>query len=189
MPPGLYCPQLFGQMIGGYLMGKFSKQEKLAMYQRVKDGASKRGLAREYGINDADLKYLIRLIDTHGVEILDREKPHYSKEFKTKLIKEAEFGEESIRDIAVKYGLRTPSMLRNWIKEFKTNNYVIVEKKLGRPPTMTKPKPQKAYEEMTAEEKVRFLEQKTEYLEAENEYLKKVKAVVQKRKNQQPRKK
>ena len=47
----------------------------------------------------------------------------------------------------------------------------------------------KKYEDMTAEEKVKYLENKNLYLEIENEYLKKLRAVVQARKNQQLKKK
>ena len=47
----------------------------------------------------------------------------------------------------------------------------------------------KNYEDMTPEEKVQYLEKKNLYLEAEVEYLKKLRAVVQERKNQLPKKK
>lgn len=46
----------------------------------------------------------------------------------------------------------------------------------------------KDYKDMAPEEKIKFLEDKNLYLEAENEYLKKLRAVVQARKNQQPKK-
>ena len=42
---------------------------------------------------------------------------------------------------------------------------------------------------MSPEEKIKYLENKNQYLEAENEYLKKLRAAVQKRKNQQSKKK
>ena len=38
---------------------------------------------------------------------------------------------------------------------------------------------------MSPEEKIKYLENKNQYLEAENEYLKKLRAAVQKKKNQQ----
>lgn len=42
---------------------------------------------------------------------------------------------------------------------------------------------------MTPEEKVKYLENKNLYLEAELEYIKKLRAVIQARKDQQPKKK
>ena len=94
----------------------------------------------------------------------------------------------SVSSIAIEYGLSSDGMLFNWIKSYKENGYVIVEKTKGRRSTM-KPNLNKEYTDMTPEEKVIYLENKNLYLEAENEYLKKLRAVVQARKNQQPKKK
>ena len=47
----------------------------------------------------------------------------------------------------------------------------------------------KKYEDMTPEEKIKYLEEKNQYLEAENEYLKKLRAAVQARKNRESKKK
>ena len=46
-------------------------------------------------------------------------------------------------------------LLKNWIRSYKENGYVIVEKVKGRPSTMNKNKQfNKTYEDMTPEEKV-----------------------------------
>ena len=47
----------------------------------------------------------------------------------------------------------------------------------------------KPYDDMTPEEKVKYLEAKNLYLEAENAYLKKLRAVVQARKEREQKKK
>ena len=47
----------------------------------------------------------------------------------------------------------------------------------------------KKYEDMSPEEKIKYIENKTHQLEAENEYLKKLRAAIQSRKNRQTRKK
>ena len=46
----------------------------------------------------------------------------------------------------------------------------------------------KSYEEMTAEEKVKYLEKENLYLKAENEYIKKLRAIVQTRKKREQEK-
>lgn len=62
--------------------------------------------------------------------------------------------------------------------------------KRGRPSIMkAQPKSQKKYEDMTSEEKVKYLEEKNLYLEAENESLKKLRALVLQRKAQESKKK
>ena len=53
----------------------------------------------------------------------------------------------------------------------------------------TQPKQEKKYENMTAEEKIKYLEEKNLYLEAENEALKKLRALVLQRNDQTSEKK
>ena len=80
-------------------------------------------------------------------------------------------------------------MLSNWIKTYRENGYTIVDKPKVRPTTMKINKTDKKHDEMTQEEKIKFLENKNLYLEAEVAYLKKLRAIVQERKNQQQKKK
>lgn len=54
---------------------------------------------------------------------------------------------------------------------------------------MTVKKTEKKYEEMSDQEKIKFLENRNEYLEAEIEYRKKLKAVVQARQQREQKKK
>lgn len=86
--------------------------------------------------------------------------------------------------------MASDGLLHSWINSYRNNGYVIVEKKKGRPSTMNKENQfNKKYEDMSPEEKIKYLENKNLYLEAENEYLKKLCAAVQSRKNRQTRKK
>ena len=64
--------------------------------------------------------------------------------------------------------------------------YNIVERKLGRSPTMKKEI--KLKENKTRDEKIKRLEKENEYLKAELEYSKKLRSAVQSRKNQQQKK-
>lgn len=106
---------------------------------------------------------------------------------------------ESVISTSIKYGLTSSGLLFNWIRSYKENNYVIVEKTRGRKPnTMTKIKDKETkfdYDSMSPEEKIKYLENKNSqleksnlYLEADAEYLKKLHAVVQKRTQQQTKK-
>lgn len=54
---------------------------------------------------------------------------------------------------------------------------------------MTKKITVKPYEEMTLEEKTKYLEKRNLHLEAENEYLKKLEAAIQNREKQRQKKK
>ena len=52
-----------------------------------------------------------------------------------------------------------------------------------------KPKIEKSFDEMTDKEKIKYYQKQLEYLEAENAYLKKLRALVQKKQDQQREKK
>lgn len=173
-----------------FLMAKLTIEQKILIYEKRKQGETLNSLSKQFNIGMNNIYYLVRLIDAHGYEILRRDKDrYYSPELKLEIINRVILDGESAASISIEYGLTSNGMLFNWIKTYKDNNYVIIEKKRGRLPIMTKQENKKKYEDMTAEEKVKFLEDKNLYLEAENEYLKKLKAVVQTRKNRQQKKK
>lgn len=171
-------------------MGRLTKELKAEIYRRKKEGVKIADLCRIYSIDPADLKYLIQLIDTHGLGVLSDEKHTYSRETKVQIVEDYISGNESQREVAVRYKLPNSTLIKAWLKEYKSSGCVILEKKKGRPPmNEKKPKNEKPYEEMTDSEKITYLEKRNLYLEAEAEYLKKLHAVVQARKARQQKKK
>lgn len=174
-----------------FIMSKLSKEQKIEIYKKKKQGKSEVSLSKEYSIQRSRIQYLIKLIDKHGEDILERNKNnYYPPTLKEEIINKVLIHHQSVNLTAIEYALPSAGLLVNWIKSYKENGYVIVEKKKGRSTTMPKKNmTSKNYKDMTPQEKVKFLEEKNLYLEAENEYLKKLRAVVQARKNQQPKKK
>lgn len=174
-----------------FYMAKLTLNQKIEIYQKRKAGFTVSNLSKEYSVNVCNIKYLIRLVDMHGIDILHKDKnTYYSPELKLEIMNKVLMGRQSITSTAIEYGLPNKGILCNWIRSYKANGYVIVERKRGRKSTMNnKNQSNKKYEDMTAEEKVKYLENKNLYLEIENEYLKKLRAVVQARKNQQLKKK
>ena len=172
-----------------FIMAKLTREQKIEMYRKRKQGRSISSLSKEYSVRISNINYLIQFLNTHGEAILNKDKNvYYSPTLKEEIINEVLFYHRSIVSTAIKYKLSSSGMLTNWIKSYKENGYVIVEKTRGRRSTM-KLKSNKEYIDMTSEEKVKYLENKNLYLEAENEYLKKLRAVVHAKKNQQPKKK
>ena len=174
-------------------MAKLTRDQKKEIYKKSKNGESARSLAKIYGVNKEIVHYLISLIDVHGYGVIrDNKNRYYSPKLKEEIINKVLVENQSMRLTAIEYGLPSTGMLSNWIKSYKDNGCVIVEKRRGRTSTMInkkeKGKYNKNYNEMTSDEKVKFLENENLYLEAENEYLKKLKAVVQARKDQQQKK-
>ncbi len=173
-----------------FYMSKLTREQKIQLYKKRKAGKSLQNLSKEYHIGKDNIEYLIRLIDRHGNHVLRKDKnKYYSLSLKEEMINKVLSENYSIKSTAIEYGLSRAGMLHTWIKSYKKNGCVIIERKQGRPLTMKTNQPAKNYEEMTLEEKIKYLENKNLYLEAENEYLKKMRAVVQARKNRLPKKK
>ena len=155
-------------------MGKLTREQKIEIYKKRKQGISYKQLSNQYGIRRTNIIYLVRLIDSHGVEILRQDRNrYYSPALKEEIINKVIKDDKSIVSTAIEYGLSSDGMFHTWINDYKANGCVIIENPKGRKPIMKKNnKPEKKYEDMTAEEKVKYLEDRNLYLEAENEYLK-----------------
>ena len=158
---------------------------KIQIYNERKQGETIRHLSRKYNYDIASLKYLLALIDIHGIEILRKNKNnYYSPQVKRFAINEVLVNNKSINYVSLNLGLLTPSILSIWINKYKNNDYTVIEKKRGRA-TMTKKKESIKKPETELDR----LRRENEYLKAELEYSKKLKVVVQKRINQQQKKK
>ena len=168
-------------------MSKLSYEDKINIYNERKQGNSVINISKRYDVRKDVIKYLIRLIDKHGYDILRTSKNRiFTKEEKERIINRVLINNESACSVALDEGLLSQGMLQNWIKKYKENGYNIVERKRGRP---TMPKVTKKKENETDKEKIKRLEEENLYLKAELEYSKKLRAVVQARKNQQQKKK
>lgn len=125
-----------------------------------------------------------RIYDALGEAGMEHKKPAWTWQDKTAMIQRV-FDGESIQSVAFSNGIQAASLLK-WIGIYRESGIdgLKLGDKRGRPPKMAnKIKP------ADEENKKRKLERELEYLRAENEYLKKLKALVQKRKGRQSKKK
>ena len=53
---------------------KLTYEDKIEIYQLRKQGESLKNLSKKYDIADSNIKYLVRLIDQYGIEIVKKEK-------------------------------------------------------------------------------------------------------------------
>ena len=167
-------------------MEKLSKNDKINIYNRVKAGERVNKIIKEYNVDRSIIYYLIRLINKHGLEIINKlNNNNYSVEFKKNAVERVLINNESIKSVAIDIGLPGTTDLRRWISNYRENGYNIIERKRGRP---IMPKVIKKENE-SKDEKIKRLEEENLYLKAELEYSKKLEAVVQARKNQQQKKK
>ena len=168
-------------------MSKLSYEDKKHLYYDRKSGMTLANLSSKYNINTAAIQYLVRVVDKHGISILKKKKnKYYSYYTKLELINRVLINGESVKSVAVDEGLKSYTLLANWVKNYKENGYNIVERKRGR---SAMPKVTKKKNNETKDETIKRLEEENLYLKAELEYSKKLRAVVQARKNRQQKKK
>ena len=168
-------------------MSKLTYEDKINMYSDKKNGMSIIQISNKYKVRETTVKYIYRLIEVHGYDILRTNKNKYYSPFqKEQIINRVLLNNESITSVSIDEGLLNSGILANWIKKYKEMGYNIVERKRGWP---TMPKVTKKKDNETKDETIKRLQEENLYLKAELEYSKKLRAVVQARKNQQQKKK
>ena len=144
----------------GVFVMKLSYEDKVQIYELRKQGYSLEKLSNKFGINNSNLRYMIKLIDRY-----------YSPELKQEMINKVLHEGWTKDRVSLEYGLPSRTILLNWLAKYKKNAYTIVEKTRGRVPKMGR-KRKKTWEEMTELER---LQEENERLRTEVAYLKKLK--------------
>ena len=109
-------------------MSKLTYEDKINMYSDKKNGMSIIQISNKYKVRETTVKYIYRLIEVHGYDILRTNKNKYYSPFqKEQIINRVLLNNESITSVSIDEGLLNSGILANWIKKYKEMGYNIVE--------------------------------------------------------------
>ena len=125
----------------GVFIMKLTYEDKVQIYELRKQGESFKRLSNQFEVNVSGLKYMVKLIDRYGINIVKKGKiryhsPKFKREMFDKVLLEGCAQQSVCLDYG--YGLSNQRLLSNWIVQYKKNGYTIVEKKRGKVPKKLK---------------------------------------------------
>ena len=163
---------------------RFSKQDKINIYQLHQQNYDYSKIKEYYPISRGNFYYLIKILDRYGIAWLDRPRHKWTKEEKLEAINRVLINHETRGSVALDLGLSSVGMLSNWIRDYRKNGYNVSDKSTGKPrkKIITKRKQKKI---KPRDKKIKELEKELLYLKAENAFLKGLRELALQRQKKQ----
>ena len=90
----------------GVFIMKLTYEDKVQIYELRKQGQTFNQLSKRFGVDASGLRYMTRLIERYGIEIIKKGKNrYYSPELKQEMIDKVLLEDRSQQSVCLDYGL------------------------------------------------------------------------------------
>ena len=111
---------------------KLTYEDKVQIYELRKQGQTFNQLSKRFGVDASGLRYMTRLIERYGIEIIKKGKNRYdSPELKQEMIDKVLLEGRSQKSVSLDYCLSSGGMLPNWIAQYKKMGILFLRKEEG----------------------------------------------------------
>ena len=111
---------------------KLTYEDKVQIYELRKQGKSFKRLSNQFGVNVSGLKYMVKLIDRYGINIVKKGKNrYYSPKLKREMIDKVLLEGCSQQSVCLDYDLSNQGLLNNWIEKKKKMGILLLRKQEG----------------------------------------------------------
>ena len=111
---------------------KLTYEDKVQIYELRKQGQTFNQLSKRFGVDASGLRYMTRLIERYGIEIIKKGKNRYdSPELKQEMIDKVLLEGRSQKSVSLDYCLPSGGMLPNWIAQYKKMGILFLRKEEG----------------------------------------------------------
>ena len=111
---------------------KLTYEDKVQIYELRNQGQTFNQLSKRFGVDASGLRYMTRLIERYGIEIIKKGKNRYdSPELKQEMIDKVLLEGRSQKSVSLDYCLSSGGMLPNWIAQYKKMGILFLRKEEG----------------------------------------------------------
>ena len=108
---------------------KLTYEDRVQIHELRKQGQTFNQLSKRFGVDASGLRYMMRLIERYGIEIVKKGKNcYYSPELKQEMIDKVLLEGRSQKSISLDYALSSGGMLPNWIAQYKKMGILLLRK-------------------------------------------------------------
>ena len=113
----------------GVFIMKLTYEDRVQIHELRKQGQTFNQLSNQFGVNVSGLKYMVKLIDRYGINIVKKGKNrYYSPKLKQEMIDKVLLEGRSQKSISLDYALPSGGMLPNWIAQYKKMGILLLRK-------------------------------------------------------------